>query len=59
MPIRDVCSPVNKMKRPAPPLDVHAALRRTNPKHAHPEATGPKAPASSTLVELPIAKQAT
>jgi hypothetical protein len=39
----EVCSPLNKQKRPAPPLDVHAALRRTNPKTAQPqEQSGPK-----------------
>jgi hypothetical protein len=54
--MKDVCSPINKGKRPAPPLDVHAALRRTNPKHAHPSVVGPKAPMSSAPVELPVAK---
>jgi hypothetical protein len=57
MPPTEVCSPVNKMKRPAPPLDVHPALRRTNPAHAHPSmGQGPKAPNASPTVELPLKK---
>jgi hypothetical protein len=52
----EVNSPVNKMKRPAPSVDVHAALRRTNPKTAHPQERGPKAPNSSAPPELPIRK---
>jgi hypothetical protein len=55
MAIRDVCSPVNKMKRPAPTSNARP-LSNANPKHAHPQERGPKAPASSATIDLPRAK---
>jgi hypothetical protein len=55
--IKESCAPLNNRKRPSPPIDVHAALRRTNPKTAHPQERGPKAPASSPTIELPVASK--
>jgi hypothetical protein len=56
MPIKLVDSPVNRMKCPAPAPNK-PSLKTTNPKRASPYAEqGPKAPASSTPVELPTAQ---
>jgi hypothetical protein len=55
MAIREVNSPLNSAKRPAPASN--AALKIVNPPHAHPSAgTGPKAPVSSTAVTLPTTR---
>jgi hypothetical protein len=51
----EVCSPVNKMKR-SPPAPNAPSLKTANPKHAHPQERGPKAPMPSVSVDLPVAK---
>jgi hypothetical protein len=57
MPIREVCSPVNRMKRP-PPAPNAPSLRTANPKSAQPNVRGAPAPNSSAAVELPTGKVA-
>jgi hypothetical protein len=56
MPIREVCSPLNKMPKAKPSPDARS-LQTVNPKRASPHVRqGPKAPASSTPVKLPTVK---
>jgi hypothetical protein len=55
--MKEVCSPINSGKRPSPKVDVHRALRSTNPKHASPYCRqGPKAPASTKPLETPMSR---
>jgi hypothetical protein len=56
MPIREVCSPVNAMKRPAPAPNAKT-LKSVNPRYAHPSVQGKPAPAPSTPIDLPIASR--
>jgi hypothetical protein len=53
MPIKEVCSPVNRMKRPAPAPNARP-LSSVAPKSASPYARGKPAPASSAPVDLPV-----
>jgi hypothetical protein len=52
MPIREVCSPVNSMKRSAPAPNA-PSLKTVNPKTAHPQERGPAAPMGSAKVAMP------
>jgi hypothetical protein len=53
MPIREVCSPVNRMKRSAPASNARS-LKTANPPSASPFARGKSAPMSSAPVDLPV-----
>jgi hypothetical protein len=53
--MKDVCSPVNRMKRP-PPSPNARPLSSVNPKTAHPQERGPRAPNADRNIALPAVK---
>jgi hypothetical protein len=52
MPIREVNSPVNSMKRP-PPAPNAPSIKTVNPKSAQPQERGAPAPNATASVSMP------